>query len=91
MKRPGRGYPGQGYKYERARMALATIIADMRILSGDAVGPSDVSWQDVAGTCACNLRLLAGMLDSARAGVVINGPVVFPSPEDLLGDADGDK
>ena len=71
------------YRYETARDLLATALGDLRILSGDVVGPSDVTWQDVAGTAAVNLRVLAGMLDEARKGNVVNGPVVFPSPDDL--------
>lgn len=71
------------YRYEKARELLATAIDDLRILSGDKIGPSDASWQDVAGTCAVNLHVLAWQIEQARVGNVANGPVVFPSPDDL--------
>jgi hypothetical protein len=75
----------QGYHYETARDLLGTVLDDFAILAGDQVGPSGASWQDVAGTCAVNLRALATALDAARAGRVVDGPVVFPSPSDLTG------
>jgi hypothetical protein len=72
------------YKYETAKEHLATIIGDLNILCGDSVVPSDVTWQDVAGTCAVNLRCLAAQLESARAGKVANGPAVFPSVAEAI-------
>lgn len=74
------------YRYERARKLLATALGDLRILAGDDVGPSGASWQDVAGTCAVNLRCLADAIEQARAGNVASGPVVFPSPSDCEGE-----
>ena len=71
------------YNYDESRRLLAQIIEDFRILSGDKMGPSGVAWQDVAGTASVNLKVLAMRLDAARAGKVANGPVVFPSPDDL--------
>jgi hypothetical protein len=71
------------YRYEEARDLLRTILDDFRILSGDDIGPSDATWQDVAGTAMTNLKVLANRLEAARAGHVVNGPVVFPSPDDL--------
>lgn len=73
----------RAYRYETARDLLASIVDDFRILSGDKVGPSDVTWQDVAGTAMTNLQVLASQLAEARKGNVVNGPVVFPSPDDL--------
>lgn len=57
--------------FEQQLNALwACIQSDRRILRGDEIGPSDASWQDVAGTMACNLRVLANALDKARKGDV---------------------
>lgn len=67
------------YTFDRADKALSTILSDLSILAGDQVGPSDVSWQDVAGTCAINLRQLAKLLDLAREGQ-IEPFSTFPSP-----------
>lgn len=74
------------YRYETARRALASALDDLRILAGDKVGPPGASWQDVAGTCAVNLRHLAKLIDAARAGEVADGSVVFPSPDDCEGE-----
>lgn len=73
----------KAYRYDEARNMLAAILEDFRILSGDKMGPSDVTWQDVAGTCAVNLAVLAARIEAARLGNVVDGPVVFPSPDDL--------
>ena len=43
---------------------------DLLILSGQALGPSDVTWQDVAGTCAINLHGLADAIMQSRDGSV---------------------
>lgn len=69
----------RAYRYELACETLKNAIGDLSILAGDEVGPSDASWQDVAGTASVNLRALASMIEAARAGNVVNGPVVFPS------------
>lgn len=71
------------YRYEEAKRLLKTILDDFRILSGDEVGPSDVTWRDVAGTASINLKVLASRMESARQGHVVDGPAVFPSPDDL--------
>jgi len=71
------------YRYEEARDMLASIITDFRILSGDEMGPSGVTWQDVAGTLHTNLVVLASRIEAAREGRVAGGPLVFPSPDDL--------
>lgn len=52
--------------YDRMQQYLDDAIDDLRILSGDIVGPSDVSWQDVAGTATINLRCLANMIEEAK-------------------------
>lgn len=70
------------YRYDVARRSLDNALSDLRILAGDEVGPNDVTWQDVAGTCVVNLRVLADQIEQARFGSVVNGPVVFPSPSD---------
>jgi hypothetical protein len=71
------------YRYEEAVDLWRTIVDDLAILAGDKVGPSGVSWQDIAGTLSVNLLCLASRLDAAREGRVVNGPVVFPSPSDI--------
>jgi len=70
------------YRFEEAKDLLRSIIEDFLILSGDKVGPSDVTWQDVAGTASVNLQVLAARLEAAREGNVSGGPAVFPSPKD---------
>jgi len=50
------------------KYTLADIKTDIDILSGETVGPTDATWQDVAGTCAVNLRHLATLMDLAREG-----------------------
>ena len=42
------------------------IKTDIDILSGETVGPTGATWQDVAGTCAANLRYLSTLMDLAR-------------------------
>jgi len=72
---------GKPYRYEEAKRLLVAIIQDFQILSGDVVGPSDSTWQDVAGTAMVNLHTLALRMHEARNGNVVDGPVVFPSPD----------
>ena len=47
---------------------IRDIVQDIAILDGTNVGPSDSSWQDVAGTLATNLEVLAYSLHSMRHG-----------------------
>lgn len=68
--------------YETFDGLLKDIIADMRILAGDAVGPSNASWQDVAGTLATNMEVYARLLHRARQGDSVY-PAVFPSVDDV--------
>lgn len=69
------------YSYREARELWDLILLDLAILAGDVVPEAAPSgWQDVAGTCAVNLRLLAKRLDAARAGEVSDPPLAFPSP-----------
>lgn len=70
------------YRYDEAKQLLATILEDFRILSGDKMGDSGVTWQDVAGTASVNLKVLAARLDAARAGNS-ESFTQFPSPDDL--------
>ena len=44
------------------------IVEDMKIVSGDIMGPSDATWQDVAGTLACNLEVLGAHIHKIRHG-----------------------
>ena len=53
------------------------IEGDMACLAGEDV--ADAAWQDVAGTLACNLRVLANALDDIRAGKPIAGRFPFTS------------
>lgn len=55
---------------DRINELWGLIVADRAILRGDDVGPSGASWQDVAGTMACNMRVLAETLDQARRGEI---------------------
>ena len=64
---------------------LGAIIADIDILAGDTVGPSDVSWQDVAGTLMTNMRVYALRLERVRTDPPAG--VVFPSVRDKLCDS----
>lgn len=68
--------------YEQLKDALKTAMADLAILSGDEVGPSDATWQDVAGTCAVNLRHAARLVDKIRTRP--NAFPVFPSPGEVF-------
>lgn len=54
--------------YANMKRVLDEIKSDIDILSGETVGPTDSTWQDVAGTCAVNLRHLATLMDLAREG-----------------------
>lgn len=77
----------QIYTYKKAKAAMRDVLGDLLILAGDDVGPSNASWQDVAGTAAVNLRHLATLLDWARAGQ--SEPFTcFPSPRELICEED---
>lgn len=71
------------YRYKLARNLLRNILDDFRILSGDKVGTSMAPWQAVAQTTSNKLRNLADQIDGAIEGDVVDGPAVFPSPDDL--------
>lgn len=53
-------------EYKKLEKLLADIVGDLDILTGDVLGPSDVSWQDVAGTLMCNMRVYAIKLERIR-------------------------
>jgi hypothetical protein len=61
---------------------LRSIRDDLQILCGDTVGPSDSTWQDVAGTLAVSLRGLANQVEQARAGNA-QPFIVFPSFDEV--------
>jgi len=72
-------------EYDIFEWSLANGLHDLAILAGDIEIPSDVSWQDVAGTAAANLKVIATLLDEARQGT--HGPhPVFPSPWECMGE-----
>ena len=58
------------------KRTLEFIKTDIDILSGETVGPSGSTWQDVAGNCAYNLRDLAALMDLAarRPTAVVSFP-----------------
>lgn len=70
-------------RYATMRLALINALNDLAILSGSKVGPSDASWQDVAGTCATNLEVLSAQLHQARQGNA-ESFVTFPDPQECL-------
>jgi len=69
--------------FRRLESSLKSALLDLTILSGDINGPSDSTWQDVAGTASVNLRYLASLLDNARAGH-LESCLVFPAPSECL-------
>lgn len=69
---------------DRLETLYTLIEDDMAILAGEDVG--DAAWQDIAGTLAVNLRVLASALDDIRAGKKIAGRfpfVSFPSMREI--------
>lgn len=66
--------------YKTLKSLLTYIILDINILSGDEIGPSDSSWQDVAGTLSCNMKVYARLLDTLREG---SHAEAFPGLNDL--------
>ena len=71
------------YDYQKSKKLLRKVIKNFLILSGDSVGPSNKRWQDIAAETRRYLLLLAEQMDAAGKGIVTNGPICFPSPEDL--------
>lgn len=69
--------------YKQMETLLRNALNDLAILAGEKVGPSDSTWQDVAGTAAVNLEALAMQLKSARAGNC-ESFITFPSPSECL-------
>ena len=82
-------------RYSKLNQAMRAALEDLSILSGDTMGPSDATWQDLAGTAAVNLYALANALDSIRKGETHHqgcpweGPAVFPSPSELMDEIEG--
>ena len=81
-------------RYESLRTTLREALLDLETLAGTEICYSPASWQDVAGTAALNLRVLASKLDSLRKGeekfagrFPWVGPTVFPSPAEVLAEA----
>lgn len=69
--------------YKAMESALKDALHDLEILAGNKVGPSDVSWQDVAGTASVNLKVLASLLDQARLGNA-EPFLTFPAPSECM-------
>ena len=72
------------YYYHDAVATLGDVLNGFEVLSGDVVGDSGKCWQDHAFCTAKDLRRLANMLDAACKGDVLCGPVVFPSPREIM-------
>ena len=66
--------------YNNLKSLLTDIMLDIDILSGDEVGPSNASWQDVAGTLSCNMKVYSKLLDRLRNGERVE---TFPSRNDI--------
>jgi hypothetical protein len=71
------------YRYDETKALLKRVLEDFRILSGDQMGPSGVTQQAITVDLALNLVRLSRQIDAARLGQVADGPLVFPSPDDL--------
>jgi hypothetical protein len=69
--------------YERMKETLKLALDDLEILAGNKVGPTDASWQDVAGTCATNFEVFAMQLHEARRGNH-ESFIVFPDATECL-------
>lgn len=74
---------GRKATYKTMETALRNALNDLAILAGEKVGPSGSSWQDVAGTAAVNLTVLANQLNEARHGNA-ESFITFPSPSECL-------
>lgn len=75
------------FTYEACHEALGGVLLGLTILSGEQVGPSGKSWQDVAHMTASRARDLADLLLSAAEGRIGETPS-FPSPGEVLGEVD---
>ena len=75
--------------YEAMRHGLRMLRSHFAVLSGDEMGPSSTTWQDVAADCASTLRQLADLLDAARDGKA-ESFLVFPSFDEAMTDGGGD-
>ncbi len=52
--------------HETAQRALDNGINDLRILSGEIIGPSNVSQSDIEGTALINLRTLVRYIEEPQ-------------------------
>ena len=77
---------GQLATYKAMETTLRNALNDLAILAGEKAGPSGASWQDVAGTAATNLEVLAAQLRQARIGNC-ESFITFPSPAECMEDA----
>ena len=69
---------------DRLSALYVLIEDDMALLAGEDI--AEAAWQDIAGTLATNLRVLANALDDIRAGKQIAGRfpfTSFPSMRDI--------
>ena len=70
-------------QYNRMERVMKDALGDLAILAGDTIPiNSDATWQDVAGTAAVNLRVLATLIEDVRHGT--EPYPTFPSPVELL-------
>lgn len=72
----------------KTKELLRDIVQDIALLDGTNIGNSDVTWQDVAGTLATNLEVLAIRLHRMRRGEI---PIDTPFIEDLISFCGGVK
>jgi hypothetical protein len=69
--------------YKRMEYLLRYALRDLSILAGDQIGPSNMTWQDIAGIAADNLEALVAQLRAAKGGNA-EAFIAFPSPSELL-------
>lgn len=78
-------------RHDALKDVLEAALTDLAILSGEIQGPTDSSWQDVAGTACIALESLRKRIESIRSGethyngrFAWTGPTVFPSIADAV-------
>lgn len=75
--------------YAEAHEALGGVLLGLTILSGEQVGPSGKSWQDIARMTADRAESLARVLrHAADGGACVPLSVCWPEPGEVLGEVD---